>query len=185
MSLEAVTIGQGVSYLDRYTFSDCLALKEVTIPATVTAIDEYAFSSCEISNVYYAGTAAQWDKIRGGGADYLKNYSEKVFFECTGPENAVPMTFEIKTDRRETDYFEFSVHADENGFQRVNIVRCYYDKNGKFLYVDIGQRVFPDTDNTCGAWYWSGEEQRPDSVKLIILDEQFRPLCPPAVGIFG
>ena len=182
-NLESVSIGQGVTYLDRGVFA-CPALKEIRLSATVTVIDENAVSGSNLLTVYYAGTAAQWNKIRGGGADNLKYYSERVYFESTGPEDAVPLTFSIEKISQSGEDCRFSINVSGNGFQRINIVQCYYDKSGKFLEADFRRDVYSETSNEFSAWYWINGRQRSASVKVMVLDEYLRPLCPCGYGTF-
>lgn len=44
--LESVTIPDGVEFLDRRCFENCIHLKTISIPDSVTRIGEYAFSGC-------------------------------------------------------------------------------------------------------------------------------------------
>ena len=86
-SLSSVTLGKGITRLSPYMFNMCYALTSVTIPEGVTDIGSCAFRYCEslqtlrlpaslktvgeaassgtsIANVYFAGTAAQWNALR-------------------------------------------------------------------------------------------------------------------------
>ena len=67
---------------------------------------------------------------------------------------------------------------------RIFAIKCYYDQNGKFLDSDWYEDVYPQEDNVFNGWYWNGEEQRPASVKLVLLDMQSVPLCPCGHGTF-
>ena len=63
-SLTSVTIPSGLASINEWTFSNCIRLAKVTIPKSVTSIGVDAFSNCDsLTDVYYAGTAADWAKI--------------------------------------------------------------------------------------------------------------------------
>ena len=63
-SLTSVTIPSGLASINEWTFSNCVRLAKVTIPKSVTSIGVDAFSNCDsLTDVYYAGTAADWAKI--------------------------------------------------------------------------------------------------------------------------
>lgn len=58
------TIPDGTMIIGEAAFYDCDRLTSVTIPESVTAIGKAAFSDCAaLSDVYYAGTAEQWEQI--------------------------------------------------------------------------------------------------------------------------
>ena len=85
-SLSSVTLGKGITRLSPYMFNMCYELTSVTIPEGVTDIGYFAFRYCEnlqtlrlpaslktvgeaassgtnIADVYFAGTAAQWNAL--------------------------------------------------------------------------------------------------------------------------
>ena len=84
--LSSVTLGKGITRLSPYMFNMCYELTSVTIPEGVTDIGYFAFRYCEnlqtlrlpaslktvgeaassgtnIADVYFAGTAAQWNAL--------------------------------------------------------------------------------------------------------------------------
>ena len=64
MGSRLYTIPDGVVSVSSHAFGGALALKEVAIPESVTEIKKNAFWSCnKLTDVYYAGTQAQWDEI--------------------------------------------------------------------------------------------------------------------------
>ena len=86
-SLSSVTLDKGITRLSPYMFNMCYALTSVTVPEGVTDIGSCAFRYCEslqtmhlpaslktvgegassgtnIADVYFAGTAAQWNALR-------------------------------------------------------------------------------------------------------------------------
>ena len=59
-------VPEGVQVIQDNAFCGNTGLKSLSIPASVTEIRPGAFYQCTITDVYYAGTEAQWDKIRFG-----------------------------------------------------------------------------------------------------------------------
>ncbi|MBR5342714.1 MAG: leucine-rich repeat protein [Oscillospiraceae bacterium] len=95
-SLKKATVADGVKFLEAYSFANtalteftfptsaiviydhvflgCKQLKTVRIPVNIEEIDYDAFEDCTaLKNVYYAGTQAQWEKIKisESGNEYL------------------------------------------------------------------------------------------------------------------
>ena len=63
-ALTFMTIPESVTYINGEVFSNCVRLARVTIPKSVTGISSKAFYYCDsLTDVYYAGTAADWAKI--------------------------------------------------------------------------------------------------------------------------
>lgn len=63
-NLGSITIPSGVKSIEERTFWNCYGLESVTIPLSVKTIKSGAFDYCfGLANVYYDGTAAQWDKV--------------------------------------------------------------------------------------------------------------------------
>ena len=62
--LTTVVVSNNISKISYMTFLNCDSLKSVTIPSSVKSIGESAFSRCNsLSDVYYIGTAAQWNAM--------------------------------------------------------------------------------------------------------------------------
>ena len=62
--LESITIPSGIKSIEERTFLNCDGLESVTIPLSVKTIKSRAFDYCtSLADVYYDGTAAQWDKV--------------------------------------------------------------------------------------------------------------------------
>ncbi len=92
-SLTGVTIPSGVTDIEAAAFSECDNLAGVTIPSSVTGIEESAFSNCpRLTDIYYAGTREQWDKIRiEKGTESLRGAA----LHCAGsPPTAPAVTVE-------------------------------------------------------------------------------------------
>ena len=63
-NLGSITIPSGVKSIEERTFWHCYGLESVTIPLSVKTIKSRAFDDCtSLADVYYDGTAAQWDKV--------------------------------------------------------------------------------------------------------------------------
>ena len=87
--LTSVTIPEGVQTIGPAAFAGCTGLAQVTIPVSVTTIDGYAFAVPAITDVYYAGTQAQWDAIAIGEENtYLINATLHVFEPPVAPDAA-------------------------------------------------------------------------------------------------
>ncbi|MBO4851404.1 MAG: leucine-rich repeat protein [Prevotella sp.] len=63
-NLESVTIGNGVTTIGESAFRNCTSLKSITLPNSVTEIVNYAFDNSGLTDVNYAGTKAQWNKVK-------------------------------------------------------------------------------------------------------------------------
>ena len=74
-SLTSVTIPNSVTSIGNWTFSSCDSLTNVTIGSSVTSIGDSAFYDCNgLSDVYYNGTADEWEAITiGSNNDPLLN----------------------------------------------------------------------------------------------------------------
>ena len=84
--LTSVTIPSGVTEIGTYAFGDCTSLTSMTIPLSVTFIDSWAFMGCTgLTDIYYAGTKAQWKANVGEQALNYAQISPTVHFNSTGP----------------------------------------------------------------------------------------------------
>ena len=64
INLRTAVLEEGVTAVCAGMFSTCKALQSITIPKSVTAIKYLAFASCDsLTDVYYNGSKAQWNKI--------------------------------------------------------------------------------------------------------------------------
>ena len=63
-SLTSVTIPESVTSIGVSVFNGCKSLTSVAIPRSVTKIGKNAFEWCENLTIYYAGSEADWKKVR-------------------------------------------------------------------------------------------------------------------------
>ena len=65
--ISRITVEDGVTQIPARLYCDASALSEVILPVSVTKIGSNAFSGASGVTVYYAGTAAQWSKVKLNG----------------------------------------------------------------------------------------------------------------------
>ena len=67
-SLRSVVVPDGVEVIKNAAFNCCDSLEWVFIPASVEKIEDSAFNHCvSLTDVYYAGSWSDWDKIEIAG----------------------------------------------------------------------------------------------------------------------
>ncbi len=77
-SLKVITIPEGTEELNIHAFRGCTSLQRMNLPASLTEIDEEcAPDSTKLSEIYYAGTVAQWKDLWN---DYLSDGDEETKF---------------------------------------------------------------------------------------------------------
>ncbi len=59
----SIVIPDTVRMIGMYAFAGVDTLKEVTIPTSVVYIDEGAFEDTALTDIYYGGTAKQWEEV--------------------------------------------------------------------------------------------------------------------------
>ncbi len=64
--LEHIVLPNGCTTIGIAAFNGCTSLTRITIPNSVETIDFGAFLGTAITDVYFTGTAAEWDAIRIG-----------------------------------------------------------------------------------------------------------------------
>lgn len=63
--LVELVLVEGITTIGADAFYGCTSLKSITIPKSLTKINVLAFGDCpNIKDVYYAGSASDWDKIQ-------------------------------------------------------------------------------------------------------------------------
>lgn len=64
INLQEVTIPEGVSEINYAAFESCKSLRTLSLPKSISVIDSGVFQSSGLQVVYYAGTCAEWEKIK-------------------------------------------------------------------------------------------------------------------------
>lgn len=74
-SLTGIVLPYGVTTIAHSAFTSCYNLQQITLPGTLQSVDIGVFYECdELADVYYYGTASQWQQISVGfGNDFLLN----------------------------------------------------------------------------------------------------------------
>ena len=76
-----ITIPNGITTIKKYAFYGCSPIKTISIADTVTNIGSSAFSSCDnLIDVYYNGTADDWEAIIIGTSNDKLNNATKHYF---------------------------------------------------------------------------------------------------------
>lgn len=75
-SLTNVVIEEGVTMIVYGMFQNCDKLTTVNIPVSVTSIGNIAFENSAITDIYYAGTKAQWNALVGTNYEWNTATSE-------------------------------------------------------------------------------------------------------------
>lgn len=91
-NLTSVTICSGVKSIERDSFIWSSSLTDIIIPNTVKGVGWRAFYHCyALKNVYYGGTAEEWETISFSTDNYPLDYATKYYYSESNPfegENA-------------------------------------------------------------------------------------------------
>ena len=144
-NLQSVTIPSSVTTIGNYAFGGCTGMTSMTIPEGVVSIGHYATSYTltnitiptsvtsiggaifggSMTDVYYAGTEAQWKAIAIEEPNYLDRVT--VHYNSTGPDAPSPAPDDIPSDwaRAQVDAAIQAalVPGDLQGAYRSNITR--------------------------------------------------------------
>jgi hypothetical protein len=86
--LSEIVIPDGCTVIENNAFNWCESLDSITLPATITEIQWNAFAKCEnLSDIYYAGTAQQWNAITISNLGNEDLLTATVHYNSTGPDN--------------------------------------------------------------------------------------------------
>ena len=141
-SLESVTLPSSVTTIGNYAFGGCTGMTSMTIPEGVVSIGHYATSYTltnitiptsvtsigggifggSMTDVYYAGTEAQWKAISIGEPNYLDRVT--VHYNSAGPQPQEPVqpgqaiayasTQSVLVDGRSVEFYAYAL-KDANG----------------------------------------------------------------------
>ena len=65
--LQLLKFEKGITFIGAYSFADCKSLETVYLPETLKEINDGAFAGCSaLSEIYFDGTKAQWEKVKKG-----------------------------------------------------------------------------------------------------------------------
>ena len=65
-SLKSIKLPNSISHIADYAFSSCTAMSSIYLPESIS-FERNAFSSSALTDIYYGGTKAQWEKVYKGG----------------------------------------------------------------------------------------------------------------------
>jgi hypothetical protein len=86
--LSEIVIPDGCTVIENNAFNWCESLDSITLPATITEIQWNVFAKCEnLSDIYYAGTAQQWNAITISSLGNEDLLTATVHYNSTGPDN--------------------------------------------------------------------------------------------------
>ena len=163
-ALTFMTIPESVTYINGEVFSNCVRLARVTIPKSVTEISSKAFYYCDsLTDVYYAGTAADWAKISisEGNEDLLAAALHCKPTPLTAPSvtggndsqgrptlkwNAVSGAAKYEVYRARSKSGDYIKYSTVTGTSYTN---TSYIENGNTYYYKV--RAL-DANGTAGAW---------------------------------
>ena len=145
--LTSITIPEGVTTIGMSVFSES-NLVEVRLPKSLTFIDEYAFDCDYLSQVIYAGTPEQWEKVQ---IEPVNNGSIKKAY--------------VVYDADIPDGLEFKLNSNGNSYTITG-----YTGQGSELVLPQKIGLFPITAIGNGAFSGNSTLQKikiPDSVTII------------------
>lgn len=88
-SMTSVIIPEGVTRIEGSAFNNCEKLTEVVLPNSLQSIGEKAFYlSDSIAEVYYCGTAEQWNAIQFDLFNYPLTNATRYYYSETKPTEA-------------------------------------------------------------------------------------------------
>ena len=131
-SLTSITIPNGVTLINNNAFSGCTNLTSITVPNSVTRFGMYVFYYCSnLENIYYIGTEAEWNEIRGISyvpakkVRYVGDIAQSVTF--TPPGDPIYYDGNVK---------EATVTSNDSDLGDITIK--YYDQNGEASPINVG-----------------------------------------------
>lgn len=153
-NLESVTMGSGVTTIERQAFYNCDHLYEIVLgdnvtsigdmafytcsylssvymPASVTTIGREAFSGTMLTDVYYAGSEAEWKLIQKDSNNVLNNANIHYNYTSTysvAPmmmRSAAPMTLALEDDGIDT----YAATESTDRCARYKAALCKYNES--------------------------------------------------------
>jgi len=157
-NLTKVIICEGVKDIKRDAFNDC-GIKEIVIPSTITVIGEYniggSFDNNNIENVYYAGSEADWKKLKTEFSGATIHYNYKL-----------PSTYTVSFDSQGGSAVgSITVQSEESFTLPSEPTREGYEFKGWFTQADGKGEEFTTSTKVTGnmtvyaSWQKQGEEK--------------------------
>lgn len=97
--LTSIVIPEAITHIGGSSFAQCTNLKTLVLTTGLTKVDLSAFTGCTSLNVFYTGTATQWNRIDipvsvgGGGMSFGDNHdllnAPRYYYSETQPESPV------------------------------------------------------------------------------------------------
>lgn len=81
-SLKTLTVPSTVKTIRSYAFEFCSSLKSIKLPLSLKTIEENAFFKCFPTDIYYAGTADQWNAIDIDLDTWYQFHGVKFHYNC-------------------------------------------------------------------------------------------------------
>ena len=89
-SIKKIALPETLEYIGGDAFDRCYNLAYIAIPTSVTYIGDWAFTYCNsMTDIYYAGSKEQWDKIETGSYGFLMFNGVTVHYNSKDPEGDV------------------------------------------------------------------------------------------------
>ena len=148
-SLTGIELPNGLLTVGENAFQNCAKLSFVEFPATVSGIGWDAFADCgALRDVYYAGSAAQWEsiaEITHSGLVDKKNIS--IHCESAGPDRpevkftSGPLAGKLllrTSDLKGLQEFSAPLATDAETPLEVTVITPFYDAQGRLVGVGTG-----------------------------------------------
>lgn len=81
-NLATISLPNSLTSIGKSAFTQCSALTSITIPNNVTEIGGWAFENSGLTDLYYAGTKAQWNNV-SVQTNTFNHLSLTIHWQCT------------------------------------------------------------------------------------------------------
>ncbi len=178
-SIQKIVVDDGVTSIGDAAFYTCDKFKNLTlsIPKTVTKIgEEIFFDQCTLTDIYYAGSQADWDKISIGSLG--NSHFNNAELHCAIVKSEAVIT--VKTDTKNGEDYELLFEVtDTKPINGIFVLALY--KEGRM----VQSQAFPitDTNTTSEVNMSMSTDRATDSYKVFYFENSgaLKPLAA-AVG---
>lgn len=118
-ALEEVAVSEGVEVIGAKAFSQCGRLRALYLPRSLTHIDMKAFEQCPLEDIYYAGTAQQWEEVEISPQGSEPITAARKHFASGGP---APKGLTPGEDRKEEIFRKIRGLIKNGGDGRFHVV---------------------------------------------------------------